>query len=146
MTCNTESKVIGDHEYSATQWSAEKAMLTKFKLIKVFGSSLALLGGGETDSKNENEGKTNAELLSKGLGVLFENSSPEEITSLIKTCVLGTACDGTKITESSFTELFSGDTLLELYQVFFFVLKVNFANLMKGQLVDSLLARVKGNL
>lgn len=144
MACKTETKHIGDNEFSVTQWPADKAILNKFKLIKTFGASLALLGGGELDSEDSDQG--NSELLSKGIATLFNNNSPEEITSFIKECVLGVACNGKKITEASYTEIFSGDNLLEVYQVFFFVLKVNYASLMKGRLVDNLLAKVKGNL
>ena len=148
MATKTETKEIGDNEYSVTQWSAEKAILTKLKLVKTFGASLALLGSEDTSSskKTKTKNKDNAELLSSGIQILFEGNSPEEITALIKGCVIGAACNGKKITESSFTEIFSGDGLMEVYQVFFFVLKVNYSDLMKGQMVEGLLAKVQENL
>ena len=43
MACKTETKQIGDHEYSVTQWPAEKSMLMKFRLAKAFGASLATI-------------------------------------------------------------------------------------------------------
>lgn len=141
MACTTETKTIGDHEYSVTQWPAEKSMLMKFKLAKTFGASLAVLVGG-SDAKSSEE----TAALSKGISLIFENTSPEELVALIKTCIVGVACDGRKITEASFTELFSGDGILEVYQVFVFVLQVNYANLFKGQLAGRFLATLKGNL
>lgn len=138
MACNTETKQIGDHEISVTQWPATKSMLFKFKLAKTFGASLAALA---------NQSDTNeAEILSNGLSSLFQNNSPEELVALMKDCVIGVARDGKRITETSFDEIFSGDSLLEVYQVFVFVVKVNYGNLMKGQWVDNLLAKTNLNL
>jgi len=139
MACKTETKEIGDHEYSVTQWSAEKAMIMKFRLTKTFGASLASILNMEGEDKE-------AEALSKCLSTLFKDNSPEEIVSLIKECVLKVGCDGTRITETTFNELFSGDDLLEVYKVFIFVIQVNYGNLLRGQLADRFLAKVKENL
>ncbi len=148
MGCKTENNQIGDHEYSVTQWPASKSILMKLRLIKTFGATLARIGG-QISSKSKTKKDTSdqdAKALSEGLSTLFNDNSPEEITSLMKECVVGVACDGKRITDSTFDELFSGDDLLEVYKVFMFVLKVNYANLMKGQLADRLLAKLKENL
>jgi len=148
MACKTESKQIGDHEYSVTQWPAEKSMLMKFRLAKAFGASLATLMGSSPKPKKGKEvtEQDEALALSQGLSVLFQSNSPEELVALMKNCVIGTACDGKRITETSFNELFSGDDLLEVYKVFVFVLQVNYSNLFKGQLADRFLAKMKENL
>ncbi len=143
MSCKTQTKQIGDNDYSVTQWPAEKAILTKFKLVKIFGASLVSL---VKISDDKNAIVDEAKLLSESLSTLFEHNSPEEITSLIKNCVIGVGCNDKRITESSFNELFSGDSLLEVYQVFIFVLKVNYGALMNGQWADNLLAKVKNQL
>jgi len=145
MACNTETKQIGDREYSVTQWPATKSMLMKFRLAKAFGPSLATLMSASTQDKQVDE-QEEALALSKGLSTLFQSSSPEELVTLMENCVVGTACDGKRITESSFNELFSGDDLMEVYKVFMFVLQVNYSNLFKGQLADRFLAKVKDNL
>lgn len=132
MSCKTETKEINDHEYSVTQWPAEKAMLNKMKLIKCFGASFALIAAGNDDVK----------VLSDAVAVTFNTSSPEEIVSLIKNCVVGVSRDSKKITETSFTELFSGDDLADIYSVFFFVISVNYSNLFKGRFGETILARV----
>ena len=149
MACKTESKQIGDHEYSVTQWPAEKSMLMKFRLAKAFGASLATIMG--TTSQTPSKGKKNtdqedAKALSEGLSTLFQNNSPEELVALMKNCVVGVACDGKRITDTTFNELFSGDDLMEVYKVFIFVLQVNYSNLFKGQLADRFLAKMKENL
>lgn len=149
MACKTETKQIGDHEYSVTQWPAEKSMLMKFRLAKAFGASLAAIMGNasQTPSKGKkNNDQEDAMALSEGLSTLFQNNSPEELVALMKNCVIGVACDGKRITETSFNELFSGDDLMEVYKVFIFVLQVNYANLFKGQLADRFLAKMKENL
>lgn len=148
MTCKTESKQIGDHEYSVTQWPADKSMLMKFRLAKAFGASLAtLMGNSPQASKDKKVTEQDETLaLSEGLSTLFQSNSPEELVALMKNCVIGTACDGKRITETSFNELFSGDELLEVYKVFVFVLQVNYSNLFKGQLADRFLAKMNQNL
>lgn len=147
MACKTETKQIGDHEYSVTQWPAEKSMLMKFRLAKAFGASLAaIMGNASQSDKKKNTDKEDALALSEGLSTLFNSNSPEELVALMKNCVVGVACDGKRITETSFNELFSGDELLEVYKVFIFVLQVNYSNLFKGQLADRFLAKMKDNL
>ena len=143
MSCKTESQEIGFREYSVTQWPASKSILMKLRLVKTFGATIAILAGEASDKKNKTK---DDDTLSKGLSTLFHDSNPDEILTLLKECVIGVACDGEKITTSSFEALFSGDDLLEVYKVFLFVLKVNYANLMKGQLAENLLAKVKDKL
>ena len=140
MGCNTESKTINDREYSVTQWPAQKAMVNKFKLAKAFGPALTTMIGSTGEGLTEEQ---EANKLSNGLASLFQSNSPEELVELITSCVIGTACDGARITDSSFTTLYSGDNLSEAYRVFIFVLQVNYSNLFKGQLVDNLLAKAK---
>jgi hypothetical protein len=147
MSCKTESKDIGDREYSVTQWPADKSMLMKFKLAKTFGASLATLMGASSNSKDKSENdKEETKAFSEGISILFQNNSPEDLVALMKKCVVGAACNGKRITDTSFNELFSGDDLMEVYKVFVFVLQVNYSNLFKGQLADRFLAKMKENL
>ena len=136
MSCRTENRIIGEHEYSVTQWPAEKAILMKLKIIKIFGSSVVTLGGSLVSGGDED-----IEVFAEGLTSLFNNSSPEEISKFMKSCVIGAGCGESRITESTFETLFSGDNLMDFYKVFLFVLEVNYAHLMKGQLAEQLLAK-----
>jgi hypothetical protein len=138
MACRTETKTIGEHEYSATQWNAQKAMIMKLKLIKLLGTSIAAITAG-FDKDEENE----IEAIGSAIDLLFNNGSPEEIFQLIKDCVMGVACDGTRLTDTSFNSLFEGDNLFNVYPVFFFVAQVNYGNLLKGPWVDALKEKVK---
>lgn len=135
MACRTESKNIGEHEFSVTQWPAEKAMLMKLRLIKTFGGAIAGLA-------SESDGEL-GDKLDDCIASMFKSSTPEEIVDLIKTSVIGVACDGKRITPSSFEELFSGDDLMDMYKVFGFVVQVNFKHLMQGQQMSALLAKAK---
>ncbi len=146
MSCKTETEEIGLREYSVTQWPATKSILMKVRLIKTFGATIAIIAGSADGKSKKGKGEDDTKSLSEGLQVLFQGNSPEEIVNLMKECVVGTACDGSKITSSSFDEIFSGDDLMEVYKVFLFVLKVNYANLMRGQLGISLLAKMKDKL
>lgn len=143
MACKTETKQIGDNEFSATQWPAEKALLMKFKLMKVFGASISsLLDSVDLKSSSVEDSKL-GDSLSSAITAMFANSSPEEASALIKECIVGVAAGDTRITATSFNEIFSGDSLMDMYKVFFFVLQVNYGNLFKGQKVGDLLAKIK---
>lgn len=147
MSCKTETTQIGDHEYSVTQWPADKSILMKMKLAKTFGASIGLIASVALEStKKKISEAEEAKALSEGISALFESNSPEEITKLIKDCVIGVAVDGTKITETSFNQIFSGDDIMDVYKVFMFVIKVNYGNLLKGQKAEALLAKVKGSV
>jgi len=147
MSCKTETKVIGDNEFSVTQWPADKAILMKMKLGKTFGASIGKIAAMALEStKNKVSDSEQAKALSEGISILFDSNSPEEIMNLIKSSVIGVACDGTKITETTFNQIFSGDDLMDVYKVFMFVIKVNYGNLLKGQKAEALLARVQGSL
>jgi len=147
MSCKTETTQIGDHEFSVTQWPADKSILMKMKLAKTFGASIGLIASVALEStKKKISEAEEAKALSEGISSLFESNSPEEVTNLIKSCVVGVACDGTKITETTFNQIFSGDDIMDVYKVFMFVIKVNYGNLLKGQKAEALLAKVQGSL
>lgn len=145
MACQTETKEISDREFSVTQWPADKSILMKMRLAKTFGASLAAIIG-NSQGGDKSSDSDDAKALSQGLAMLFQANTPEEVTSLIKESVVGVAMDGTKITESRFNEVFSGDSLMDVYKVFMFVIKVNYGNLLTGQRVEGFLAKVQGSI
>lgn len=146
MACKTESKQIGDNEFSVTQWPVDRALITKIKLVKIFGAAFASMATSAEEKPSSKAKASEGKIFSEGLSILFSSSNPEEIAGIIKQSVIGVACNGTRITESTYNELFSGDNMMDLYKVFLFVLQVNYSNLFKGQLADRLLAKVKQNL
>jgi hypothetical protein len=117
----------------------------KMRLAKTFGASLASIVA-NSQGGNKSSDSDDAKALSEGLSMLFQANSPEEVTNLIKESVIGVAMDGTKIMESRFNEVFSGDSLMDVYKVFMFVIKVNYGNLLKGQRVEGFLAKLQGSL
>jgi hypothetical protein len=139
MACKTESKTIGDTEFSVTQWPAEKSMLMKMRLAKAVGPALAKLAAFDDKKTNKNQQLTGA---SDAISILFKDNSPEEVTKLIKDCVVGVSRNGEIVTESGFNQHFSGDSLSDVYKVFFFVISVNYRNFIKGQYIDKMLAKV----
>jgi hypothetical protein len=146
MACKTETKKIGNHDYTVTQWPAQKAILVKLKMVKIFGASLLILANDKGKQKSKREQANGSETFSDSFNALFENSTPEELLKTMTDSILGIMCDGKRMTLSNFDEVFSGDSLLEMFLVFLFVMKVNFGNLMKGQLAEDFLAKMKENL
>lgn len=147
MATRIESKEINEREYTVRQWSAEKSMLMKFKLIRALGSSFSVL--------IEKEVSSDEEKLSKAVSVLFDNNSPEELVSLIKSCIISgqisvKELDEEKaqtLTDVKFKQLFSGgDNLTEIYQLFAFILKVNYENFFKGLKGSGLIPNAVENL
>lgn len=138
MACKTESKQIGDFEFSATQWPADKAMLMKFRIAKALSASIE-----DVVSKlnfNSKKGATEKDIgaVVAGLSRVFRDNDPEELSKLLKDSILGCACNGERITPTSFTEIFSGDNLSLVYKVFFFVVKVNYSNFIPARLEEKM--------
>lgn len=133
MAVKTETKQIGENEFTVTQWSAEKAFLNKLKLAKIFGASLSKL--------IEFESKDKSQALSEALNDLFSNSDEDVIFNVIKDCIYGVGCNGEKLSASNFNIIFTTDNLLDIYKVFAFVLQVNYANLFKGWNLEEVLAK-----
>lgn len=141
MSCKSETTTIGSNEYRVNQWPAMKSITMKLKLTELFGPSITSLGSlVKSDSGEINT----AEALSIVINNLFKNGTPEDLASMLEDCVTGgnTFCNGERVTISKFEEIFSGDDLLDVYKVFFFVMKVNYGNLMRGQFLEEVLAKV----
>lgn len=155
MSCRTETTNINGREISVTQWSVETAALRQLRLLEIFGSPLATIMGQvmEQDAmKNPKSGKKEeASLLSAGVGSfgvgiqqLFKNANPKDLMSFIKECIIDVAIDGTKVTSSTFQTVFTVDSLMEMYQVFWFVIKVNYGNFIPGSLLDAIKMKLPG--
>ncbi len=143
MAIRKEEKVIGNATYYCTQWSAQKAILMKFKLFKAFGSSIALLGSLAKDEK-----ESVVRDISDGISQLFKNNSPESLIEIINECISGVAVqkegeEAVKISHTNFDMIFETDNLIDIYKVFFFVLGTNYSNLLKSQKLEGILAKAK---
>ena len=135
MACKTETFVADGVEYSVTQWPAEKAMLMQLKIMKVIGPVFATLAAEQDDV---------GDTIAAAINSLFSSSSPDEILSIIKESIIGNvAADGRRINAADFTERFSGDSLLNVYLVFAFVVRVNYSAFIRGQLAADMLTKLK---
>lgn len=147
MACNTETTVIGELEVSVTQWSADKAIINKLKLLKTFGPSIAkLVSLFKEDDGKKTEEETNQEqmdAISQVLELLFNSNEPEQIQALIKHCVMSAAINGERLTEGTYNKYFSGDDLMNIYKVFFFVIRVNYANLLGAHRMEAIVGKMK---
>lgn len=144
MTCNTETETIGDITYSATQWPAEKAMEMKFQLMGLFGPSLVTI----IDQK---EGEFDGEVISSVVEKLFASHSPQQMVALMKEVMIDVMVSGGdlpahKFQSADFNLLFTGDQLINCYKVFFFIVKVNYGNLISGNRLEGVVAKVMNQI
>lgn len=144
MACRTELQIIDDIEYGCTQYPATQGMIFKFKVIKSFGESLAILVGSMTT--NDTEAQLSA--LSLGISKLFNSVTPEDLAALINEMLTtgSVSRDGKKLSKSAIDEHFSGDDMASLYKLFVFVLKVNYAGFFKGKNAQAILAKAEAHL
>lgn len=152
MGCKTEKTTIDGVEYSCTQFPAKLALTYKFRVIKILGpaiSALAPMIAGDDgkkkseDAENEAQQKQ-AEAIGSFVSKLFENSSPEELVNLMCEMISTqhTWRDKKRIDDNTITEHFSGDNLMGIYKVFFFVLKTNYPVFFKAQGITDVLSKI----
>lgn len=140
MTCNTENEIIGEVEYSVTQWPAEKALVIQLQLIELFGPSLAAVA-------NQKENEFDSAVIGDAVDKLFSSHSPGQIFALMKEVMLGVGISSSEIKarkfqSADFNLLFSGDTMINAYKLFFFIIKVNYGSLISGHRLGGTMAKV----
>lgn len=113
--CKTEKTTIGDHEYSVTQWPATKAMVMKLKVAKYLGKALSVANKGGNIVKN----------LMGNLSELLEDVDEEKFVVLLKEVACAAIRDGERMKVAQFDMYFQGE-IKEIYELAFFVLKVNY--------------------
>tara|TARA_R110000744_G_C19249323_1_gene550096 strand:+ start:31 stop:465 length:435 start_codon:yes stop_codon:yes gene_type:complete len=144
MACETEDTIIEGTEYVCTQFPAIQSMKFKLKVLKVLGPVISeiipMLG------KKDNGDQLTS--ISGAIEKLFNVSSPDEIIDLMVEMLTtgNTKRDGQRLTVSLFEQTYSGDTMLEAYKAFAFVLKVNYKGFFKGQKGKELLAKVEAQV
>ena len=136
MALREERKEINGKTYYVRQMPPTKALPLKFKLTQIIGSALPKL----ISSKGKEDAKQ-AEAFSDALADLFNKINPEDMLSLIKDVVSTATIDGKRIIDGTSSESISfddayADNYAEMYQAFFFVLKVNYGNFIKGLGLD----------
>ena len=137
MSCETFTETIDGHEYRVTQWPATRAWINKAKLAKYFGDAIVSLISAVDVKKQE----LHTDKIQKGVfQALFESSDPEEVVNFLKSCLTdgNVLCDGETLNAAKFEELFSGDTLFQVYPVLIFVLKSNYKGFPLAQKLTSL--------
>lgn len=126
MACEVEQQNIAGVNYGVTQWSAEKALIMKFKLIKAFGASVTSFLKTDIDDTAK---------ITNALESLFNSITPEDAVVLIKSCIVNNVrAEGKLLQEVDFNTYFAGDKLINIYKVFIFVIRVNYKNFFNGQL------------
>ena len=128
MACEYKEEIISfngkEVKFSCDQFPAEKAIVLKFKIIKVFGGALADLTG----LVNAEDSKESITKLFEVIGNIFVKNKPEEVLALIKETITGARIDNNILQSSQFNEKFSGDDMMLAYRLFFFIIKSNYSN------------------
>jgi len=120
----TEQFVVGEHEYSVTQWSATKAMVMKLKLGKYLGSL--------AEDVTQNSGNM-ANTMLANIKKILNTVNIEEFVGFIREVACAPARDGSRMVVARFDEYFSGE-LMEAYEVAFKVLEVNYKDFLASVL------------
>jgi hypothetical protein len=137
MACREETTVLNGAEYYCRQWPAEKAILTKFKMAKMFGPAIASL---IPALESEDLG-----CISDAVQKLFEAAEPQKLLDFMQDVVFTSTRDGQRLDKKGFNDIYS-DNLMEFYQAFFFVLKVNYASFFGGKLGQTFLKKMEAKL
>lgn len=131
MACKDETKEINGKQYYVVQLPPRTALLIKFKLLALLGPAAKELAKGVGAKKADQ-----TEALLDGFVSLFKDVNPVELVALMQEVTETAKCDGKRI---QFDKHFQG-SLLEVYQVFFWVLTVNFSDFFTGELVQDFLS------
>lgn len=145
MACETENTFINDIEYTCTQYPAIQSMKYKLKVLKILGPVIGEIIPIITNKKDD---ENQLDIISGAIEKLFQSASPDQIVDLIVEMLTtgNTKRDGARMTMSLFEQTYSGDTMLEAYKAFAFVLRVNYKGFFKGQKAKELLTKVEENL
>jgi hypothetical protein len=142
------TRTIGGHAVEVTPFAARYALSYKFKLFQLLGGPLvdvirgpvagllknvevikAILSGATLDSM---VGKYNLDVNLDGLSArMFDTLDPDRSTQLIFEMCACTRYDNHEMTETFINGEFAG-SLSVLYQVFFFVLEVNYKDFLEA--------------
>lgn len=130
MPIKIEDKMIGARKFTTHQLPPTKAAPLMFKAINALGGSVKEISA--IFSKKSRTDEDEIEALMKAINVLFVKVTPEELTAIIKSAIVEhTYCDGTKITDAIFDSVFA-ENIMEMFQVFAFVMQVNFSDFIQG--------------
>lgn len=119
MARQTKTKKIGDHTYSVTQMDALEALKAQTYLTKILAPIAQ-----EMDIRDED---TFASSFMSALPNILTSVDDPQFHNFFVSMTEQAFCDGSRV---SFNATFEGN-LKAAYEVFFFVLEVNFADFIK---------------
>jgi Phage tail assembly chaperone protein, TAC len=126
MALKKETLEVNGNTYLYIQLSPSEALPLQMKISKIIGPAIAHLMQHLTgDNRSDNEAGI---AIAGAFSEIFSDCDPEELTKLIKTVVVRVRKNGKHVV---FDEDFQDDLEL-LYRLFFWALKVNFGNFIKG--------------
>ncbi len=144
MAIETRKTNIGGHTVSVTQLPARRAISLKIKLIKVFGPGLAEVLGSIDKPKGASTTILDSDIkgssLSAGFQKLVDAVDPDVFLGLLEELFQGVRIDNVEWSWELADQNYAGD-LGTLYEIAFFVLKVNYESFFAKTRIGTLLSR-----
>lgn len=144
MGIETRDTTIGGHKISVTQLPARRAITLKIKLIKTFGPGLAEVLGSIDRTKTKGsstilDSEISGSSLSAGFTKLADAVDPDVFLKLLEELFQGVRVDGVEWSWAIADQNYAGD-LGTLYQIAFFVLKVNYESFFASANIGTILS------
>ena len=136
MAIRSVKKIIGAFEVEVTQFPARKALENKFRLLQLLGKPIGTILSGLNLSKEElnkakNDptdllGKMDLKVIGEAIEQLVQSLPPAQSVNLLLSFFTMTKVNGRDLDEGMIDLEFAGDNLSLIYQIFWFVLEVNY--------------------
>lgn len=117
----SETRTIGETDYTVRQMTATPAYTLLTKLTKIIGPAFGALSAGESVSAK----------VSAAVNVLASKLDETEVTAIIKQLISCVDLQGTPLSKT-FEAHFHGGNLSEMFKLLGFVLEVNYADFFGG--------------
>lgn len=141
MAIETRKKTIGEHEVAVTQLPARRAIKLKIRLINIFGPAIGELLGSVENVKGSTlmDADINGSTLSAGFTQLAKAVDPDLMVALMEQLFQAVRIDGKEFNWEIADMEFAGD-LGRLYEIAFFVLRVNFESFFVNGRIGTILS------
>ena len=138
MSCKKENKTILNEEYTCKQWPATEGLAMQMKLIEYAGGSFLNVFTavrGDIGDALKGEADIDVEKMTKAVSSLFSGRDAIDVSNFIIDYILQAdlMVGREEFKRHHINANFSGDNLMHLYVLFWFVITTNYANFFSGQ-------------
>ena len=144
MGCETKTRKIGERQWTVTQMPATQSLLIQAQLAPILASV-----GGDLYRVSKGGGQAIVEALGAAAGAIQAHLPPDKFLQLAKDLTENglVQVEGRTIgSTNSFDAVFSGDDMVDLYRVIWFVLEVNYAGFFGALGLTGVMERAKAKM